>query len=63
MHHKFAVIDDICIISGSLNWTKQARTLNSENTLITNELDLVQPFIDHFNMLWETYENNVYTKS
>jgi len=62
MHHKFAVIDDVCIINGSFNWTKQARTLNCENTLITNEMELVQPFIDHFNMLWHTFENNVYVK-
>jgi len=61
MHHKFAIIDDICVINGSLNWTRQARTLNSENTVISNDMDLVQPFITHFNMLWDAFENTKYT--
>lgn len=52
MHHKFAVVDGRRLISGSLNWTLTAVQSNLENVLITEETDLVQPFIKEFQRLW-----------
>lgn len=52
MHHKFAVVDSRRLISGSLNWTLTAVQNNMENIVITEERDLVQPFIDEFHRLW-----------
>lgn len=52
MHHKFAVMDGQLLITGSLNWTLTAVQSNMENILVTEEPDLVQPFIKEFNKLW-----------
>eukprot|EP00012_Vannella_robusta_P003002 CAMPEP_0206182496 /NCGR_PEP_ID=MMETSP0166-20121206/96_1 /ASSEMBLY_ACC=CAM_ASM_000260 /TAXON_ID=95228 /ORGANISM="Vannella robusta, Strain DIVA3 518/3/11/1/6" /LENGTH=73 /DNA_ID=CAMNT_0053597209 /DNA_START=388 /DNA_END=606 /DNA_ORIENTATION=- len=35
MHHKFAIIDDQVILTGSFNWTVQAQRSNRENLHIT----------------------------
>ncbi|RVE76328.1 hypothetical protein OJAV_G00008240 [Oryzias javanicus] len=52
MHHKFAVVDERLLITGSLNWTQTAVQRNKENILITEEPDLVQPFVKEFQRLW-----------
>ncbi|XP_047221253.1 mitochondrial cardiolipin hydrolase isoform X3 [Girardinichthys multiradiatus] len=52
MHHKFAVVDGRLLITGSLNWTLTAVQSNFENILITEEAELVQPFIKEFHRLW-----------
>ncbi|XP_013860283.1 mitochondrial cardiolipin hydrolase [Austrofundulus limnaeus] len=52
MHHKFAVVDSRLLITGSLNWTLTAVQSNAENVLLTEEPDLVQPFIKEFHRLW-----------
>ncbi|XP_041642190.1 mitochondrial cardiolipin hydrolase [Cheilinus undulatus] len=52
MHHKFAVVDGRLLITGSLNWTLQAVQGNMENIIITDEPDLLHPFIKEFNRLW-----------
>ncbi|XP_073330050.1 mitochondrial cardiolipin hydrolase [Pagrus major] len=52
MHHKFAVVDGRLLITGSLNWTLTAVQGNMENVLVTEEPDLVQPFIKEFHKLW-----------
>ncbi|XP_048870131.1 mitochondrial cardiolipin hydrolase [Brienomyrus brachyistius] len=54
MHHKFAVLDGRLLISGSLNWTTTAIQCNKENMLVTEEPDLVQPFIREFQRLWDS---------
>ncbi|KAM3864744.1 mitochondrial cardiolipin hydrolase [Diretmus argenteus] len=53
MHHKFAVVDGRRLITGSLNWTLTAVQSNKENILIIEEPDLVRPFIQEFQRLWE----------
>lgn len=52
MHHKFAVVDGRLLITGSLNWTLTAVQCNRENVIITEEAELVQPFIKEFERLW-----------
>ena len=52
MHHKFAVVDNRLLITGSLNWTRTAVQSNMENILVTEEPDLVQPFVKEFQRLW-----------
>lgn len=52
MHHKFVVMDSRLLITGSLNWTLTAVQSNMENIIITEEPDLVQPFIQEFHKLW-----------
>lgn len=52
MHHKFAVVDERLLITGSLNWTQTAVQRNKENILITEDPELVQPFVKEFQRLW-----------
>ncbi|XP_008275790.1 mitochondrial cardiolipin hydrolase [Stegastes partitus] len=52
MHHKFAVVDGRLLVTGSLNWTLTAVQSNMENILVTEEPELVQPFIKEFHRLW-----------
>jgi len=37
MHHKFCLIDDNTLITGSYNWTNKAASSNFENILIVND--------------------------
>lgn len=55
MHHKFAVIDKKIIITGSLNWTLQGVNGNQENIIITDQEQVLKPFIEQFMLLWELY--------
>ncbi len=48
MHHKFCVIDNCTVITGSYNWSRQA-TRNNENIVIsTDACDLGTQFIKEF---------------
>ncbi|XP_058236778.1 mitochondrial cardiolipin hydrolase isoform X1 [Hemibagrus wyckioides] len=53
MHHKFALLDGRMLITGSLNWTMTAVQSNKENVIVTEEPELVRPYEDEFNKLWE----------
>lgn len=55
MHHKFAVVDGELLMSGSLNWTTQGLCGNQENVIITSEPNLVWPFLNQFELLWDKY--------
>ncbi|XP_067130490.1 mitochondrial cardiolipin hydrolase-like [Centruroides vittatus] len=57
MHHKFAIIDEKLVITGSLNWTLKALTGNHENVLITNEENAVKAYMNEFEKLWGTSKN------
>ncbi|KAK9540057.1 hypothetical protein VZT92_002529 [Zoarces viviparus] len=54
MHHKFALVDGRLLVTGSLNWTRTAVQSNTENVVVTEEPDLVRPFVQEFNRLWES---------
>ena len=52
MHHKFAIIDNRIILTGSYNWTRSAALYNHENLLVTSEKNLVAGFCGEFDKLW-----------
>lgn len=52
MHHKFAVVDGVLVITGSYNWTTSAQTRNEENLLRIQSLELAQAFESEFQKLW-----------
>jgi len=52
MHHKFAVLDDERLLSGSYNWTRSAAAHNEENVLLTADTRLVRPYRRAFEELW-----------
>lgn len=56
MHHKFCIIDDRLIISGSYNWTLAAERRNFENIIMFNDLNLVSQFSIEFLSLKEKSE-------
>ena len=56
MHHKFALVDGRCLLSGSLNWTAQGAFGNQENVIVTSSPELVGPFLERFKALWTMYD-------
>ena len=56
MHHKFAIVDQRLLISGSFNWTMQAVMGNKENVIVTTEPLIVGPFVEQFEKLWSEFD-------
>lgn len=59
MHHKFAVIDDYILITGSFNWTKQAVNKNQENLVVMDDPVLAKAYTDQFNKMWTEFAPSV----
>lgn len=57
MHHKFAIIDNKLVVSGSYNWTKGARFQNREDLILTNSGKAVAGFRNEFERLWKEFED------
>ncbi len=55
MHHKFAIVDDRKVITGSLNWTRGALN-NYENLLICGDLQVVTAYRHEFDRLWDVMD-------
>jgi len=55
MHHKFAVLDNSVIITGSFNWTSQAVKYNQENILFLECPDVAQKYTEAYNKLWSEF--------
>ena len=53
-HNKFAVFDDIHIVSGSYNWTTNASMYNSENCVFFNQPN--KEYSNRFEQLWNIYK-------
>jgi phosphatidylserine/phosphatidylglycerophosphate/cardiolipin synthase-like enzyme len=53
MHHKFALLDNQTVLTGSYNWTRSAARYNHENLVVTNQQTLVQDFGREFDRLWQ----------
>ncbi|MEL6343369.1 MAG: phospholipase D-like domain-containing protein [Myxococcota bacterium] len=53
MHHKFAVVDDQAVISGSFNYTYSADEANHENLMLIRDPALAGQFTSAFNELWD----------
>jgi mitochondrial cardiolipin hydrolase len=56
MHHKFAVIDDKMLLTGSYNWTRQAANSNEENLMVLRESRTLKAFGEEFARLWARTE-------
>lgn len=51
MHHKFCIVDDKAIITGSYNWTYYAENRNIENIVISDEPSVIQEYKEEFSRL------------
>ena len=55
LHHKFAIIDNRILITGSANWSEAGFNLNSEDLLILDNLTNKQ--LKKLNAIWKDLEN------
>ena len=51
MHHKFCIIDDEVLITGSYNWTYNAENRNIENIVISDVSSVVEEYKREFSRL------------
>ena len=56
MHHKFCVIDNSVVVTGSFNWTEQAVNHNQENLLFLENKTLAMSYSKEFQKLWDDFE-------
>ncbi len=57
MHDKFSIFDSKQLITGSYNWSKNARMNNEENIIYTEIEQTVKEYLDKFNQLEEKSVN------
>jgi len=56
MHHKFMIVDESMVLTGSYNWTRAAASYNQENIVVIEDNNLAMIFCGIFLDLWETCE-------
>ena len=57
MHNKFAIVDQGFVMTGSLNWTRNAFYNNHENVIVTSEPDIVKDYTKYFQEMWSKSTN------
>ena len=53
MHHKFAVVDDRLVATGSFNWTVNGAFQNDENLVVLHSEEVAGRFATEFLRVWE----------
>ena len=56
VHHKFCIIDDSLLITGSYNWTYYAENRNWENIVILDHKEVVDAYREEFNRIIQNHE-------
>ena len=56
LHHKFAVIDNKTVITGSFNWSPAAAHTNDETLLVIHSTKLAAHFTREMDRLWRGAE-------
>jgi phosphatidylserine/phosphatidylglycerophosphate/cardiolipin synthase-like enzyme len=52
MHHKFMLIGNGVMTTGSYNWTNNAELFNQENLLILSDPEMIRSYHLEFEKLW-----------
>ena len=52
MHHKFVILDQQTVLTGSYNWTHESEDENHENLLILRDAHPVEAYSREFEVLW-----------
>ena len=52
MHHKFVILDQHTVLTGSYNWTHESEEENQENLVILRDADSVEAYTEEFEALW-----------
>ena len=53
MHHKFMIVDNQQLLTGSYNWTRSAAKFNEENLIVLSDKDTINNFQQVFDSLWD----------
>lgn len=56
LHHKFCVLDEAVVMTGSYNWTRRARRADENLLLVRGDAALAQGYQDAFDRLLAKYE-------
>jgi phosphatidylserine/phosphatidylglycerophosphate/cardiolipin synthase-like enzyme len=56
MHHKFMVIDQSVVITGSYNWTRSAAEYNHENIVLLQDSKIIKSYQAEFHRLWDAMD-------
>ena len=56
MHHKFMIVDNKIVLTGSYNWTRSAALYNQENIISMDDEEVVSKFSNEFEKLWLSCE-------
>ena len=56
LHHKFAVIDNKTVITGSFNWSPAAAHTNDETLLVIHSPEVAAHFTREMNRMWRGAE-------
>ena len=59
LHHKFAVIDNKTVVTGSFNWSPSAAHTNDETLLAIHSPQLAKHFTHEMDPLWDSAELGV----
>ena len=62
MHHKFAVIDNKKVITGSFNWSPSAAHTNDETLLVIESPQLAAHFTREMDRMWRGAELGITTR-
>ena len=52
MHHKFIIVDNIMLFTGSYNFTNDAERNNYENVIKTDIPEIVAAYREEFKRVW-----------
>lgn len=58
MHHKFMIIDQEILLTGSYNWTASGAAYNRENVFVTDEKHVVEKYLQEIEKLWVKFEGS-----
>jgi phosphatidylserine/phosphatidylglycerophosphate/cardiolipin synthase-like enzyme len=56
MHHKFVLLDQSVLLTGSYNWTFASEERNYENLLVLREAKIIDAYHQEFETLWSEAE-------
>ena len=58
MHHKFVILDQQTVLTGSYNWTMESEDENHENLIILRDPQPVEAYSQEFEALWSSAFRN-----
>ncbi len=53
MHHKFMIVNNLYLVTGSYNWSANAEFYNNENMMILTNKELIRRFKEEYNKMWD----------